>query len=113
MPQDRPSSVYRIYNADGELIYVGVAYSPKVRVSFHRNNKPWGGEIARHEVDWYDTREAAEAAEEQQIADAWPRYNVLGTPEHRLRSLKCCSVEAQARAVERSRADYAAKGRQI
>jgi excinuclease UvrABC nuclease subunit len=109
--QERPSAVYRIFDTKGELIYVGVAYSPKVRISFHRHNKPWGGEIARYEVDWHESRDAAEAAEEQLIADIWPRYNVLGTPEHRLRSLRCCSVEAQARAAERSRADYAARGR--
>jgi len=83
------SAVYRIYNAGGDLIYVGMSYEPAIRVEVQRREKPWGHEIARYEVDWHSDRAASQRAEERLIKELQPRYNVTHTPEHRARSLRC------------------------
>lgn len=90
-----PSAVYRIYDSNAELIYVGMSYEPDTRVRVQRREKPWGHEIARHEVDWHPNRAASQRAEEQLIKQEHPRHNVTHTPEHRVRSLRHLTIRAQ------------------
>lgn len=107
-PSD-PSSVYRIYDSAGTLIYVGMSYEPDVRVRVQRREKPWGHEIARHEVDWHPNRQTAQQAEERLIKERQPRYNVTHTPEHQVRSLRHISARAQQIAEGRTTGKRAAQ----
>ncbi|MEV1013848.1 GIY-YIG nuclease family protein [Micromonospora sp. NPDC049801] len=70
------TALYRLYSADGNLIYVGISYTPHSRVLQHRANQPWGGEITRQSIEWYENRAAAEAAEASAIEHDSPTYNV-------------------------------------
>ena len=42
---NKKSCVYWLYDADGELLYVGLTTNPLGRVSQHRCKQPWGKEI--------------------------------------------------------------------
>jgi hypothetical protein len=104
-----PSSVYRIYNADDEVIYVGMSYVPAARIGVHRRTKPWGGEIVRWQAEWHPNRGACQLAEEQLIKELWPRYNVVHTPEHRMRSVLHMPAYVHERAAARIKADHDAR----
>ncbi|MGW9371155.1 GntR family transcriptional regulator [Streptomyces xanthophaeus] len=66
------TGLYRHYSADGELLYVGIAYDPDLRLEQHY----WRRESARHTVNWFDRRRDALEAESKAIADERPRYNL-------------------------------------
>jgi GIY-YIG catalytic domain. len=96
------SAVYRIYNAADELIYIGMSYEPAVRARVQRREKAWGHEIDRYEVDWHPNRATSQRAEEELIKEFRPRYNVVHTPAHKVRSLEY---------ISRARAQQIAEGR--
>ncbi|MCI3277609.1 hypothetical protein [Streptomyces cylindrosporus] len=80
----QPAAVYRLYDADGQLLYIGSAFQPAVRQGHHAR-KPWGPEIARREDRWYRDRETAYAEETVAIRSELPRYNVTDNPERPIR----------------------------
>jgi len=71
------TALYRHYDADGALLYVGIALSPLARLAQHRASA-WVHEIARVEIDWHETREAALEAERQAIIEKNPKHNKAG-----------------------------------
>jgi hypothetical protein len=71
--------VYRLYGADGTLLYIGSAYDPDERWEHHRK-KPWAVQVAQREERWYANRGAAYAAETAAIRSELPRYNVTNNP---------------------------------
>lgn len=78
----RPAAVYRLYDADGVLLYIGSAYDPNHRCKAHRN-KPWWPLVARREEEPHGGRRSAYIAEMRAIASEAPRFNDFGTPEYR------------------------------
>lgn len=69
------TAVYRVYDADGELLYVGIAKDFGVRWAQHAAKQPWWPEIARQTVDWHESREAALSEETRAIKAEGPRHN--------------------------------------
>lgn len=57
------SYVYRYYDADGRLLYVGQTAHLTTRDKNHRNTKAWYPQIARREVSGPFTKDIALAAE--------------------------------------------------
>lgn len=80
----KPSAVYRLYDTEGELLYVGIATNPYNRVSAHRRRQPWGQLIADYTEEWFENREAAKKAEVSAIHHEDPVYNVI-RPQ-----MECC-----------------------
>ena len=80
---DRPSYVYRIYDVEGFLLYVGMALRPENRIVRHRA-KRWGHAIHRYTVEEFPNREAAKAAERSAIHHEYPLHN-LSRPR-----MECC-----------------------
>ncbi len=70
-----PSYLYRHYDLDGRLLYVGIARRPKRRRYQHSSESPWGKCIASSRYVEYPTKEAALAAEAEAIAYERPIYN--------------------------------------
>lgn len=68
--------LYRLYAADGELLYAGITQRPERRMRDHARDKEWWPEIARKEIRAYQTREDAARAEHAVIMRENPRYNV-------------------------------------
>lgn len=70
-------SIYRLFDADGALLYIGVSKQVPTRIAQHRADKTWASEIARVETEEFPTRDDALLAEYFAIDDEDPRYNVL------------------------------------
>lgn len=71
-----PTDVYRLYGADGRLLYVGVAANGYGRVRTHSRQKRWWPEVTRVCIIQYADRPIAEAMEARAIRDENPFYNV-------------------------------------
>lgn len=76
-PFKGPTAVYRIFNAENVLLYVGASRNVKDRLSYHSGVKRWWSEAVRYEAEWYNTREEAEHAEAVAINTEAPLYNVM------------------------------------
>jgi len=84
--------VYRAYDTDGNLLYVGSTrnfevrkrqhkYSPKPGTSGRKPADRWWGEVARWETTEYRTYREALAAEAEAIRTEKPRYNQQPEPQ--------------------------------
>jgi len=67
--------VYRIFDADDALLYVGITNNLTIRWSEHGSKPWWRTEAYRYDVHWYASREAAKAVEKQAIITERPKYN--------------------------------------
>jgi hypothetical protein len=77
------SAVYRLYDADDILLYVGASTRPQTRFKQHSYDKTWWPDVQRNSVTWYPTKQDAFAAEAAAIEDEDPKYNII----HRMPSL--------------------------
>ncbi len=71
---DRKTAVYRLFDADGALLYVGASHDPKERLGRHKD-RAWGHEIARVKVAWFPNRRTALHREAVAISKESPRHN--------------------------------------
>lgn len=69
------SCVYRLFDANDVLLYVGCTGNLDARLTAHACTKKWWGDVVRHEADWYDTRGEALVAERAAITTEGPLYN--------------------------------------
>lgn len=74
----RPTALYRLYDADETLVYLGIAYDPDVRWYQHSRDKKWWTNVARKTVEWHPDRDTAEAAELAAIRTETPLHNSRG-----------------------------------
>lgn len=75
------TALYRFFNADERLLYIGISGDPDYRWGQHKADKPWIGEVAMRVIEWLPTRAEAEAAELAAIRTERPLYNHKGTPK--------------------------------
>jgi predicted GIY-YIG superfamily endonuclease len=68
--------LYRFFDADETLLYVGISLNAAKRASQHRKDKPWWPDVATMTVERHDTREAALEAEAEAIRSERPLHNV-------------------------------------
>lgn len=80
---NRRTCVYRFYDINDDLMYVGISLNLEGRLSKHRRRE-WWPEVDRMEVEWFDGREAAKAAERSAIYHENPTYNIT-RPQ-----MECC-----------------------
>ena len=73
--------VYRAYDAQDSLLYVGIARRWPARWQAHAARATWYPEVARLALEAHGTDAAARAAEAAAIRDEQPRYNVRGVSE--------------------------------
>lgn len=74
------TALYRHFDAAGVLLYVGISDDHERRLDQHRRRKPWFGEIARIDVEYHPTREAALEAEAVAIKAEKPLHNGAQRP---------------------------------
>ncbi len=70
------TSLYRHFDSDGVLLYVGVSISHLHRLEQHQRHSPWFGAIHTQRIEWFDTREAALAAERDAVIHEKPLHNI-------------------------------------
>ena len=69
------TALYRHFDKDGQLLYVGISLSHVARLSQHRDGSPWYEDIAHVTIEWHKTRVDAELAETTAIGREAPKYN--------------------------------------
>jgi len=74
-----PVALYRFFDADNELLYVGITINPSARFAKHRAVAAWWSAADHKTITWFDTREDAVKAELAAIRSESPRYNLAGT----------------------------------
>ncbi|MCC8956130.1 GIY-YIG nuclease family protein [Bradyrhizobium sp. Pear77] len=71
-----PHVVYRLFNRDGELIYIGMTRSFGSRFEQHITRK-WWTEVARIEIEHHPDAISARRAEGAAILIENPKYNIV------------------------------------
>ncbi len=67
--------VYRLFDKDDRLLYVGVTIDLEARSKAHRSQTPWWPEVLRAETIAYDGRSLAYAARARAIEQEEPLRN--------------------------------------
>jgi hypothetical protein len=70
------TAVYRVFGEERLLLYIGMTNSVPIRWNGHEAVQPWWEELRSLTVEWYETREEADAAEKAAILAEQPKYNV-------------------------------------
>jgi predicted GIY-YIG superfamily endonuclease len=68
------TAIYRLYDAEERLLYVGISMAPERRWEEHALQKLWWHLVARKEVEWVGSRVEALAAEEAIERSEKPRF---------------------------------------
>lgn len=74
---DTDHALYRFFGSEGELLYVGISLHPFARMSQHRGDKSWWGEVASTTIERFPSRPAVLEAEREAIKSERPRYNIV------------------------------------
>jgi predicted GIY-YIG superfamily endonuclease len=74
--EEQSVTLYRLFNRNLRLLYVGIAGNPGRRFSQHASDKFWWGEVVDVRLIHYPTREEARVAEIQAIRSENPLYNI-------------------------------------
>lgn len=77
---DNATVLYRFYDREGNLLYVGITNDLAKRMRAHRGHSRWWPQATRRAMTWYGTRGAAECAEGLAILSEKPRHNVMKRP---------------------------------
>lgn len=67
--------IYRLYDCNGKLLYVGCTADIKSRMSMHKSSTPWYKEISTGTFELVDGKAAALDAKHNAIMNESPLYN--------------------------------------
>jgi len=103
------TAVYRLFDENGALLYVGMSSDAEARIRAHRSTSVFGWRIRSTTVSDFPTRAAAAAAEREAIRDEAPLFNVVGrfgdrsawTLEHYRAFLQVASPRRSSNVVRR------------
>ncbi len=73
----KQTCLYRIWDAEGALLYVGISTNPDMRMYKHKRRQPWWAEVDSVSYEWFPNRESAQGAERSAIHHEHPVYNVV------------------------------------
>lgn len=104
----RRTALYRLFDAEGRLLYVGIAFNPEARWRDHATEKPWWGNVIERRVEWHETRTGALKAEVAAIKAEAPAYNVIDADEPHLKHVVRKPGAPQSRQVKASDRDWTA-----
>jgi hypothetical protein len=74
------TALYRFFDADMNLLYVGITDDPWRRQRQHFRQKPWWPRAKHWTVTWHDTEPEARSAELKAIKGEAPRFNIADMP---------------------------------
>ena len=72
----RQHTLYRFFNANHDLLYVGITANPTARLKKHAAEKEWWLEIATVKMEHFSDRQSVLAAERAAIKSEHPLHNV-------------------------------------
>jgi prophage antirepressor-like protein len=71
------TALYRHYDIDNQLLYIGISISPSNRFEGHKNTSEWAFDSVRMDTQWFDSKEEALAAENIAIKNEHPKFNKI------------------------------------
>ena len=74
-----PTDVYRAYDSDGRLLYVGMSVNVFQRLKQHRYEAPWYSQVSSVRVEQYKDWRTARHVEGYAIKHEHPQWNVMST----------------------------------
>ncbi|MFD8771393.1 GIY-YIG nuclease family protein [Streptomyces sp. NPDC059916] len=75
MDYEQPAAVYRLFDDEDHLLYVGLTHAPQQRWKDHRKEMLWWREVEFKAITWFATRREAWQAEQAAIEAERPLYN--------------------------------------
>lgn len=93
---DGPTELYRLYDADDQLLYIGITCNKAARWDRHRSRSPWWKLVARKDLTSYPDRSAALTAEREAILAENPIHNIVGHPQRLSRHVRVALTEERA-----------------
>lgn len=72
-----PTTLYRFFAADGDLLYVGITVNGRGRWHNHAADKAWWSDVVGGTIEHHPSRDVALAAETAAIIAERPRHNVV------------------------------------
>ncbi|MET7688013.1 GIY-YIG nuclease family protein [Streptomyces sp. NPDC005483] len=71
------TALYRLYDADGVLLYIGITNAPAQRWAHHarKHRTTWWPSVARKEIQWLTDRNTADRMETDAINSEKPLHN--------------------------------------
>ena len=78
---DRQTMLYRYFDGEGRLLYVGITMAPKGRHRLHDLRSPHVKYATHISFEWYPDRETARDAELAAIRSEGPVFNKEGVDE--------------------------------
>jgi len=69
-------ALYRFFDTNDVLLYVGLTIDPGARFKKHRYTKQWWRDVDRIEIQHFNDLESLRAAERRAIEDEQPLYNI-------------------------------------
>ncbi|TYB69785.1 GIY-YIG nuclease family protein [Nonomuraea sp. PA05] len=99
------ATLYRFFDDEGTLLYIGITEAPLVRLDGHAAVQPWWHLVASAKYEHFPTREIAREAEVQAIRAEGPAFNVADNGDPRLSErLAAWDARMQRRALAAARA---------
>jgi len=83
-------ALYRWFDAEGELLYVGISSTLWNRTKQHSQTAEWFTEISFCTVEWFDSRFEVENAENRAIMNENPKHNKTPQKQTNRSTLKVC-----------------------
>jgi hypothetical protein len=78
------TDLYRFYDIDGQLLYVGISLHAAMRASQHKGDKDWWPDVVNMAVEHLEVERAeAHTIERQAIIDEKPLHNITHNQPHR------------------------------
>lgn len=76
-----PHHLYRWYDAESTLLYVGISLNAYSRAATHMLYSSWTDTATRIEIERYPDRDSVEAAEKEAIRTENPVHNIAHKPK--------------------------------
>lgn len=100
------TSLYRHFDSNGELLYVGISLSALHRLGQHKDHSDWYQSIANVTLEHFETREEALEAEREAILRERPLHNI----HHRYSAKKAQrKIEEKLTAIAQAKEDLTAR----
>jgi excinuclease UvrABC nuclease subunit len=94
--EDNKCALYRHFNAEGVLLYVGISLRPFSRFKEHKTHSGWADQIANMAIEYFPTRTEAMAAETKAVQEEEPLHNIrLRKPKPMVRIAKVVMERAE------------------
>ncbi len=74
---DQKHALYRMFDGNGDLLYVGISCHAQTRFRQHFDKQPWGKDVRDIKVEFFPNRESLSLAEKLAIKRELPKYNVV------------------------------------